>query len=227
MKESITTRVGRIISGSVNALVDAVENAAPEVVMEEALREIDSAVDEVGVELGKLVANKHLANTRLMEESKRHEDLAEKIELAIQEGRDDLAEAAISKQLDVEAQLPVLERTIAESAEQEKELEGYISALRARKREMQQELAKFVESRKQAGNGSGGDTGGSAASGNNVESKVAKATSAFERVLEKQTNLPANQQTDRATSSKLAELDDLARKNRISERLAAIKARKQ
>lgn len=47
MKESITTRVGRIISGSVNALVDAFENAAPEMVMEEAMREIDSADDSI------------------------------------------------------------------------------------------------------------------------------------------------------------------------------------
>ena len=30
MKESLTSRVGRIVSGSLNALIDAVENAAPE-----------------------------------------------------------------------------------------------------------------------------------------------------------------------------------------------------
>lgn len=227
MKESITTRVGRIISGSVNALVDAVENAAPELVMEEALREVDAAIDEVGVELGKLVANKHLANTRLMEESSRHEELTEKINLAVQENRDDLAEAAIAQQLDVEAQLPVLERTIAESAEKEKELEGYISALRARKREMKQELAKYIESRESLAGSTAGKGEGASTGTNNVENKVAKATSAFERVLEKQTNLPGSIVTDRETATKLAELDDLARKNRINERLAKIKARQQ
>ena len=79
MKESIAGRVGRIISGSVNALIDAVENAAPEVVMEEAIREVDAAIDEVRAELGKVLANKHLANTRLMEENRKHEELAEKV----------------------------------------------------------------------------------------------------------------------------------------------------
>ncbi|MEX0886491.1 MAG: hypothetical protein WD009_08645 [Phycisphaeraceae bacterium] len=34
MKEGITARVGRIISGGLNQIVDAMENAAPETVME-------------------------------------------------------------------------------------------------------------------------------------------------------------------------------------------------
>lgn len=38
MAESLASRVGRIVSGSLNALVAAVENAAPEAVMEEAVR---------------------------------------------------------------------------------------------------------------------------------------------------------------------------------------------
>ena len=42
MSESISTRVGRIISGTINSLVDAVENAAPEAVMEQAVREVDA-----------------------------------------------------------------------------------------------------------------------------------------------------------------------------------------
>lgn len=41
MKENMTDRVGRIISGSLNALIDAVENTSPEMLMSEAIREID------------------------------------------------------------------------------------------------------------------------------------------------------------------------------------------
>ena len=77
MKEGIAARVTRIISGSVNALIDAVESAAPAVMMEETIREIDGATDEVRTELRELVANRHMANARLMEENRRHEDLAE------------------------------------------------------------------------------------------------------------------------------------------------------
>ena len=47
MKESIATRVGRIVSGGANKLIDMLENAAPEMVLEEALREIDEAIYDV------------------------------------------------------------------------------------------------------------------------------------------------------------------------------------
>ncbi len=62
MKESIATRVGRIVSGGANKLIDMLENAAPEMVLEEALREIDEAIYDVKTELGKAVARKYLAN---------------------------------------------------------------------------------------------------------------------------------------------------------------------
>ena len=145
MTERLTNRVGRIISGSMNAIVNAVEDAAPTVVMEQAIREIDKAVDEVRSELGKVIASKHLANKRLSEKNTCHEVLSERIEVALTNERDDLAEAAVSKQLDIEAQIPILEHTITECGENERELEGYITALQAKKREMKDELKVYRE----------------------------------------------------------------------------------
>jgi len=228
MSENLTGRVGRIISGSLNSLVDAIENASPEAVMEQAIREIDSVVDDVRVELGRVVANKHLANKRLMDENRKHEDLAEKIELAVNEGRDDLAEAAISQQIDIEVQIPVLEATISECANKEKELEGYISALQAKKREMKSDLQQFREAQKESVAFQSGTDSGVAvvSSGGNVQSRVDKAGSAFDRVFEKATGVPVGTQpSDRSTASQLAELEELARKNRIQERLASIKGK--
>ena len=224
MKESLIGRVGRIISGSFNSLIDAIENVAPETVMAEAIREIDAAIDDVRVELGRVVAGKHLANSRLMEENRKHEDLSEKIELAIKEGRDDLAEAAISRQMDIEAQIPVLEATISDSSASEKELEGYISALQAKKREMQEDLRQFRESVKETTSSSPSTSDSGAELSSEVERKVAKAESAFERIAEKASGIPSGGRTaDRQTATKLAELEEIARKNRIHERLAAIK----
>lgn len=225
MKEALVSRVGRIISGSLNALVDAVENAAPEVVMEEAIREVDGAIDEVRSELGQVIATKHLASNRLMSENRKHEDLAEKIELAVNEGRDDLAETAIASQLDIEAQIPVLENTIAECSSQEKELEGYIEALLAKKREMKEELKQFKAARqatapaRAAGGGAGGD---------GVQSSVDKASETFDRVMENASGVGSHAGTaERRSAAQLAELEDMARNNRIQERLAKIKGDKQ
>ena len=131
MKEGLAARVSRIISGSVNAVLDAVESAAPTVILEEAVREIDSAIDDLQNEIRELSANRRMANTRLMEENQEHEELSEKIAVAVGDERDDLARTAIARQLDIEAQIPVLERMIGETSEREKELEGYVIALRA------------------------------------------------------------------------------------------------
>jgi phage shock protein A len=228
MKESLIGRVGRIISGSFNSLIDAIENVAPETVMSEVIREIDTAIDDVRVELGRVVAKKHLANSRLMEENRKHEDLSEKIELAVKEGRDDLAEAAISQQIDIEAQIPILEATINDCGSNEKELEGYITALQAKKREMKEELRQFRESMKETITSSSSISDSGVEVSSDVERKVAKAESAFERIAEKATGIPgAGRTPDRQTATKLAELEELARKNRIQERLAAIKGNLQ
>ena len=150
MKEAISTRVGRLIAGSVNALINAVEDAAPEMVMEQALREIDGATDDVRAELGKVLATRHLATKRLAEENQKHETLGDQIELAVAQNREDLAEAAIAKQFDIEAQIPVLENAITEAQTQQKELEGYVAALTARRRELEGELQQFRAAQKAA-----------------------------------------------------------------------------
>jgi phage shock protein A len=220
MNESISSRVGRIISGSLNAIVDAVENAAPETVMQESIREIESAIDEVRIELGKVIAAKHLASNRLMSENQKHTDLTEKLELAVQQERDDLAEAAISAQLDIEAQLPVLENTISDNTAREKELEGYIAALKAKKSEMQDELDEYKRLQHELNST---DTLG-AASANTINQQVDKASASFDRVMKNATGLSSrlHSQTP-ASAEKMAELDEMARQNRIQERLAEVK----
>jgi phage shock protein A len=221
MAESIGTRVGRIIAGSVHALIDTVENAAPEMVMEQAIREVDDVIDDVRAELGRAAANKHLASSRLMEENRKHEELGAQIELAVGQARDDLASAAIARQLDIEAQIPVLETTIVDCQGKEKELEGYIAALQAKKREMQEAVRQFSASRAQAQ--APGAPNPAASSGT---ARVERAESAFDRVLQKQAGVSGlSPVPDRATASKLAELNDMARSNRIQERLAAVKAK--
>ncbi len=195
-------------------------------VMEEAIRDIDGAIDEVRTKLGRVVVSKHLANQRLTDESRKHEELTEKIEVAVKEGRDDLAEVAIARQLDIEAQIPVLETTISDCGKQERELEGYITALQAKKREMREELRQFRESRQESFGADAGAAGGAAhVSVGNVASDVSKAESAFERVLERTTGLTGPAVPSGGDAAKLAELDELVRTDRIQERLAVIKSK--
>lgn len=150
MADSLKTRVGRIIAGSVHALVDHLENHAPLAVMEQSLREADTVIGEVRHELGRTSANRHLAQQQHAHLNGQHGKLAEQIDQALAAGREDLARAAVARQLDIEAQIPVLETTLADFARQESELTGYVAALQAKQREMSDALEGFRQSRASA-----------------------------------------------------------------------------
>lgn len=79
MSESLASRVKRLVSGSANMIVSAVESLAPEMVMEEAIREVDKAIDDVRAELGQVMTRQYHATRRLAGENKKHEELSESI----------------------------------------------------------------------------------------------------------------------------------------------------
>ncbi len=222
MSESLASRVKRLVSGSANMIVTAVESLAPEMVMEEAIREVDNAIDDVRHELGQVMTRQYHATRRLAGENKKHEELSENIKVALNEGREELAEAGVERLLDIEAQIPVLEAAIAETREAQAELEGYVAALRGRKAEMKQELREYRASQKEAAaSGNGGD--GAGPRGSDTERRVEKASEAFDRAMEIGGGIGGGDAPDRKSAALNAELESLARKNRVSERLAQFK----
>ena len=221
MSETLSRRVGRLVSGGFHALIDAAENLAPEAVMNESIREIERAVDEVRAELGKVLAQKHLAAKKMADESNRHEAIDANLQAAVDAGRDDLAEAGIAEQMDIEARLPILENTIADCAAQEKELEGFIAALQAKKRDMQQQLQDWRAAQQSMSTGK--TAGGNGSDLNRIARDAEKSGNAFDRVMGRQNSVHSS--TDAAQLAKLKELEDLSRNNRIAERLAALKAK--
>lgn len=218
MSESLTKRVGRIISGGFHAVLDAAENLAPEAVMQENIREIERAIDEVRGELGKVLAQKHLAAKKMADEGNRHELLAAQIQTAITAGRDDLAGAGIAEQIDIEARLPVLENSIADCAAQEEELAGFIAALQAKRREMQQNLSDWLSTQNAR---SGNAAAQSSNRLDNIAHAAEQSSNHFDRVIQRQGGQATGSQNQ---AGSLKELEELNRKQRIAERLAALKA---
>lgn len=221
MSESLASRVKRLVSGSANMIVTAVESLAPEMVMEEAIREVDSAIDDVRAELGQVMTRQYHATRRLAAENKKHEELSESIKVALSESREELAETGVERLLDIEAQIPVLETAIGETREAQVELEGYVAALRGRKAEMKEELREFRASQKDAAASGGGD--GSGPQGSDTERRVEKASDAFDRAMEIGGGIGGGDTPDRKSAAMNAELEQLARKNRVNERLAQFK----
>jgi len=221
MSDSLKSRVGRVIAGGIHALLDRIEDQAPEAVMEQSIREADSVINDVRHELGLVSANRHLAQQQHSILNAQHEKLISQIEQAFQQNRDDLATSAVARQLDIEAQIPVLETTLAEYARHENELQGYVAALLAKKREMVDALSEFRKSRAAALQQAGGGSSVSA------DQRMGSVTSAFDRLYERQTGLSGTARTvSLQQAANLKELDDLVRANKIAERMAQLKAGK-
>jgi phage shock protein A len=219
MTDTIASRVTRVVSGSVHALLDAVENVAPEAAMAQAIREVDQATDEVRTELGKVEAVKHVASSSLNKLNTQKETLAEQIDVAMTRGDEALARAGIAKQIDIDDQIPVLQRSLQEAVGRGNELEGYIAALLAKKREMESALQDFIAARATAS----GPTSTNASSAT-TQGKVDRAGSAFDRVLARETGLSVAGTGVNADAAKLRDLQEMHRTHRIDERLAALKA---
>src|SRR5262245_37617478 len=222
--DSIASRVTRVIGGSVHALLDAVEDALPEATMAQAIREDDQAIDEVRAELGRVEAGKYVATSGLNQLNNENETLAGQVELALQKGDETLARAGIAKQVDIEDQIPVLQRSLQDAMDRGKELEGYIAALLAKKREMESALQDFLAARASAPGQPGSRASNSGGGGGATQAKVDRAGSAFDRALARQTGITGATSALNADAAKLRELQELARKHRIDERLAAVKA---
>jgi phage shock protein A len=219
MADNIATRVTRIVSGSVHALLDAVEDAAPEATMAQAVREVDQVIDEVRTELGRVEAAKHLVTTQLNKLNTEAEQLAGQIDLAMKQKREDLARSGLEKQINIEDQVPVLQRSLADQQDRGKELEGYITALLAKKREMEQALQEFLAAR-----ASSASPRAQTGAKGTAQARVDNAGSAFDRVMARQTGVAGLTGGGTADAAKLKELQDLQRNHRIEERLAKLKA---
>lgn len=221
MSENLRSRVTRLITGSAHALLGKIEDAAPLALLEQSVREVEQLTDEVRAELGRLVANRHVAQQQLLRLNQEHEALGAAISTALAQQREDLAKPAIARQLDIEAQLPILESSLAELGQQDKELSSFIEALMGKKREMNQSITDFEASRRQTHN----PAASTASAASNTAARLEQAQSAFDRTYQRQTGLsPAAHGAGLAQAAQLTELNQLVLDNKINERLAALKA---
>jgi len=124
-------------------------------------------------------------------------------------GREDLAKAGVSRQLDLEAQIAALDKALSDARANIDEGQQALQAVLATRREVEARLAELRQSEAQhpvetvPGRGRAGNG-------------AARAAAAVSRV----TGVPANQS---AASAELDELDRLHREQAIEARLAQFK----
>lgn len=208
--ENIVGRIGRLIAGMAHHAIDQAEQANAEAVLEQAMREIDAAAEEVRVDLGKATAERYRVESRRKELGGEIADLDRSIKVAIGNGRDDLAKAGIERQIDIEAQLTVLDSLLKDIDDSMSQYNTTLDAVRASRREAESRLADLRKSTAIAA--SAGERSGSA-----TGERVDKAKAAIQRV----TGVAGG---PGAASPDIADLKQLAREQAIRERLDKLKS---
>jgi phage shock protein A len=219
MAETIFARVSRLLSATVEDTVDRMEQAGGDVVMREAIREADRAIDQVKAQLESTMARRLQASRQQKMLAERAQELTSKARFAVEADRDDLAEAALSRQVDFEAQAKKLELVQSQAREEEQRLEDGLAALSARKRQMEDALSAYLVSRREAALGGDGPT----RPDRSAEKKVDAAEQAFDRAMAGVGGVGLAR-GDADAINRVAEIDGMQKSATVAERLSALKA---
>lgn len=218
MSDSIFVRVQRVVSGGVGSALEAAEKLSGTSVMRQAIREMDSAIERARAEGDSARAKRLQAAHRLQECRKQLATLKDQARFALSKDRLDLAEVAIGRQLDVEAQIAFLTKAETEAAAVERRLEESAAELKLRRGQMYDELRSF-EAAQRAGS-IGENAPGSPDSG--LQRRAERAQEAFERAMDSAGGLTGGRASPEA-AAKVAELEALQKEAMIAERLAALR----
>jgi len=209
MGESILKRVQRVVAGGFESAVDAAERASAPSLMRQSIREMDCAVRRAERETKAARSRRLLAERQRAEAADEHKALTEQARFALAQGRDDLAQAALTRQLEVEARISALEA--AASDDDERRLADAVGDLKRRKQSMEKELAAFETARR-----------GAAAEARSFDDQAARAEEAFARFMQAADGIPAARSGDQVARH-IDEIDALRREAVISERLSALR----
>ena len=219
MAESVLARVSRLLSATLEDAVDRMQRAGGDAVMREAIREADRAIEQVKAELEATMVRRLQAARQQKMLTERAEALTAKAGLALGQGREDLAEAALSRQVDFEDQAKALDAVQQQVREEERRLEVGLAALGARRRQMEDALQAYLISRQEAM--AGGD--GPPRPGRSAEKMVDAAEQAFGRAMAG-AGAAGFPRVDADIINRLAQLEGMQKSAIIAERLAALKA---
>lgn len=220
MNDSIASRIGRIIAGTAHSIVSKIEGLSKESVLEQALKELDGALNEVKAELGLVNAQKYQVSKSMTRLNNEHSILDEQVADAYKAGRMDLVESALARQTDIEDQLPALEAQLGRLSEQEKEHSQAITGLVAKRNEIEDELCEaHLASTNHADDELEAD--------GEILRKAEDTKDTVSRVVNRTSGLKRNGSfgPSDGESAKLVELANLGRKAKIEAKLRVLEER--
>jgi phage shock protein A len=215
--EPLFLRMKRVISANVEGAVGKAESLSASSLMRHSIREVEGMIGRARTDREAAVTRAEQAADEQKIVRAQIQELGAQARFAVEKGRTDLAEATLSRQIDLESQVARLDRIRADSAREVAELEADVGRLAVRKAEMERDYAAFEEARREADLIK--DDGSS--SRQKVERRLERARAAFDRAME------AGDGPTGGIARQVAEIEALKRESLVAERLAAIRDGKQ
>ena len=219
MPDSLFVRIRRVISAHVEDIADGMERAGGASVMREAIREVGRVIDEVRVMQEEAATRRLQALRQQQMFREKLAELDQKARFAVAQRRDDLAEAALSRQIDYEAQADRLGAVQAEAADEANRLDACLTALVMRQSQMQEALAAFTSSQRNVL--IGGD--GPARPAMRAERRVERAEEVFDRAMAAAGGITGTGRADVQSISGGAEIATLQKSVAVAQRMAALR----
>jgi phage shock protein A len=222
MENRLRDRIARILTSTAHSLVDKIEGLNEEGILEAALREVDGAMDEVHTAQGEALARKHNVHKTIERLNSERFRLEQEAEVAVRQGRDELASAGLARADDIERQIPELENQMLEHKAEAERFGQSLDSLKARRAQMADDLMHLRRSRAST------PTPAQPLPGREAERRASRAETAFNDRYAKTTGIDRSTLHAReAEHGKLRDLGELSRQARVTARLAELKARVQ
>lgn len=213
MAEPIFQRFGRIVSATLEDAVDRLETASSGSILRETVREVDRGITQLQADHDSAQARREQIARQQAKLGDEARELTDKARFALSKERQDLAEAALALQIDLEAQADTLKAEEEALAATIAKIAGELEVLKARKAQMEQEMEAWLAQRLETAMAG---QGVSKAESERRED-LRRADEAFERIV---ANAAAPQP---APADEIAEIDAMQKRAEVAARLAALK----
>jgi phage shock protein A len=134
-------RIGDIIAANLNVLVDRFED--PEVMLRQAIREMEAMIDDATAGAARAIASERLLVRDLADHEQKARRWNARAEEAVRSGDDDLARQAITRGFEHQAMAQALQEQRSSAERSAQALRSQINAMRAKHDEARRKLASL------------------------------------------------------------------------------------
>ena len=216
MPDSVFVRIERIVRTSADRALDLAERASGIVLVREAARELEQAEERLRADRQTADRKARRSADAQKEIRAKLAELTEHARYALGKGREDLARAAVARQVELEKETGDWETIAAEAKIEAKCIDDALAQVATRRKQIRAELA--VLEREQAA--SAPARGGKDGVQDRVAQAIDKADRMFERAMSERSAVAEPAEAARA----MADIAAMKRDDAIEERLAALKA---